>query len=150
MSWSPDSAQIAYGGVSRKSCIKVKNIETGATREVPISLTVCSISFDPFGKYLLLLLRNNILYVHNANSLEKVKEVALSPGASEKESIATVKENRIMSWSPDFNFLVCPSLDDNKVSLAINISRGGGFRVKNVFFGHISSISSAKFNPTLY
>ena len=99
---------------------------------------------------MLLLLRNNILYVHNASSLEKVKEVALSPGASEKESIATVKENRIMSWSPDFNFLVCPSLDDNKVSLAINISRGGGFRVKNGFFGHISSISSAKFNPNLY
>ena len=148
--WSPDSIQVAYGGISRKSCIKVKNIETGITRDISIPLAACAISFDPFGKYLLLLLRNNILYVHNATSLEKIKEIPLSLNLNTKENISTVRETRVMDWSPDFNYFVCPSLDDNKVSLALNLSRSGGFRVKQAFLGHVSSISSVKFNPNLY
>ena len=73
ISWSPDSSQVAYGGLSRKNTIKIKNIETGATRDLPIPLAVCGISFDPFGKYLILLLRSNIVYVYNSNNLTKVK-----------------------------------------------------------------------------
>ena len=150
VSWSPDSINVAYGGLSRKNCIKIKNIQTGATKDLAIPLAVCSISFDPFGKYLLLLLRNNILYIYNASSLSKVKEVPLSPNTNKKESINTVRDIRGMGWSPDFNYLVCPSLDDSKVSVAVNLSRSGGFRFKQGFLGHVSSISCAKFNPNLY
>jgi WD40 repeat protein len=55
-----------------------------------------------------------------------------------------------MGWSPDFNHLVCPSLDDNKISLALDLCRSTGFKVKQVFLGHVSSISCATFNPNLY
>lgn len=79
--WSPDSVWVAYGGLSKKNTVKIKNIQSGVTQEIFIPVVVCSISYDPFGKYLLLLLRNNILYLYNANSLNKVKEVPLSPNA---------------------------------------------------------------------
>lgn len=88
--------------------------------------------------------------MYNASNLDKIKEVSLNPSTNSKENVATVREIRGMGWSPDFNHLVCPSLDDNKISLAINLSRNGCFRVKNAFLGHVSSISSAKFNPNLY
>jgi hypothetical protein len=69
----------------------MKNIETGATKDLPISLAVCSISFDPFGKYFILLLRNNIINIYNSNNLTKVKEVPLYPNADPKESLNTVR-----------------------------------------------------------
>lgn len=81
IAWSPDSLWIAYGGLSKKNTVKIKNIQSGATQEISIPLVVCSISYDPFGKYLLLLLRNNILYVYNSTSLNKLKEVPLDPTA---------------------------------------------------------------------
>jgi WD40 repeat protein len=115
-----------------------------------IPLAISSISYDPFGKYLLLLVRNNIVYIYNSISLGKVSEVALSPKAETLENINTVKETRNMGWSPDFNYLVCPSLDDSRISLAINLCRSNNFKVQNVFYGHVSSISCAKFSPNLY
>lgn len=150
MTWSPDSQMIAYGGLSRKNTIKIKNIQTGGTRDLPIPLTVSGISFDPFGKYLLLLLMNNIVYVYNSSNLSKVREVPLSPSADPNQNSNTVKEIRMMGWSPDFHHMVCPSLDDSKVSLALDLSRSGGFKVRQAFLGHVSSISCASFNPNLY
>lgn len=54
-------------------------------------LAVSSISYDPFGKYLLVLIRSNVLYIYNSNSLAKIKEVELSPNARLGENINTVK-----------------------------------------------------------
>lgn len=113
-------------------------------------LTVSSISFDPFGKYLLLLIRNNVLLVYSSTSLTKIREVNLSPKANSLENINTVKEIRQMGWSPDFNELVCPSLDDSKIAIALRLSRNNNFGVRNIYFGHVSSISCAQFNPKLY
>ena len=150
VAWSPDCHTIAYGGISKKNTIKIKNISTGSTRDLVIPLTVCGISFDPFGKYLIVLLRNNVVIAYNSNDLTKMREVMLSPQASSKNNLFTVREIRTMSWSPDFNNLVCPSLDDSKVSLALNLCRSSGFKVGQAFLGHVSSISCAKFNPNLY
>ena len=61
VAWSPDSQSIAYGGLSKKNTIKIKNIQVGGTRDLSIPLTVSGISFDPFGKYLVILLRSNIV-----------------------------------------------------------------------------------------
>ena len=32
LAWSPGSTMIAYGGLSKKSTIKIKNIENGSTQ----------------------------------------------------------------------------------------------------------------------
>jgi len=32
LAWSPDSTSIAYGGISKKNTIKIKNIENGSTQ----------------------------------------------------------------------------------------------------------------------
>jgi hypothetical protein len=45
---------------------------------------------------------------------------------------------------------VCPSLDDSRINLAINLSRSKDFKAKNIFMGHCTSISCCKFNPKLY
>ena len=147
--WSPDSQSIAYGGLSKKNTIKIKNIQLGATRDLPIPLAVSGISFDPFGKYLVILLRNNVISVYNTSNLSKVKEIPLSP-TDPHNNTNTVKEIRIMDWSPDFNHLICPSLDDSKVSLALNLSRNSGFKIRQAFLGHVSSLSCSSFNPNLY
>jgi len=55
-----------------------------------------------------------------------------------------------MTWSPDFNIIVCPSLDDSKIALAVGLSRQNNFKIKHIFLGHVSSVSCAKFNPNLY
>lgn len=55
-----------------------------------------------------------------------------------------------MGWSPDFNYLVCPSLDDSKISLAISLCRGTNFNINHVFMGHVSSISCVRFSDILY
>lgn len=55
-----------------------------------------------------------------------------------------------MSWSPDFNHLVCPSLDDSRIALALSLNRSTHFKVRQAFMGHVSSISCCQFNPNLY
>jgi hypothetical protein len=55
-----------------------------------------------------------------------------------------------MGWSPDFNYLAVPSLDDSKVSLALVLTRNQSFGIRKAFLGHASSISCAKFSPNLY
>eukprot|EP00919_Chromeraceae_sp_WS-2016_P000181 GHVR01000459.1.p3 GENE.GHVR01000459.1~~GHVR01000459.1.p3 ORF type:complete len:113 (-),score=3.06 GHVR01000459.1:1624-1962(-) len=106
-----------------------------------------SLSFDPFGKYILVLLRNNNLIIYNANSLLKIKQINLSPCLKDSLSI---KENIIMSWSPDFNEFAIPSLNDKICPIAVNLSRKDHFSVKNIYLGHCSTIICCKFNPKLF
>lgn len=150
IAWSPDSSSLAYGGISQKNTVKVRSLESGLRGELPFSLQVAAISYDPFGKYLLILVHSNILYVYNCTSLAKLQEIPLSPSAHPDKNISTVKEIRTMSWSPDFNYLVCPSIDDSKVSLAFALCRSANFKITYAFFGHASSISCASFSPILY
>jgi hypothetical protein len=56
-----------------------------------LSLAVSSISYDPFGKYLIILLRNNVLNVYNSTSFEKQKEIPLSPNINTASNMNTVK-----------------------------------------------------------
>lgn len=84
VAWSPDSLSVAYGGLSIKNAIKIKNIQSGSTKDLPITHAVCSISFDPFGKYLLLLLRNNFVSVYNSTNLSKVREIQLGLNGNPK------------------------------------------------------------------
>lgn len=150
IAWSPDSTSLAYAGLSKKNAIKVRSLESGTSAELAFDLTLAAISYDPFGKYLLVLAHSNILYLYNCTSLTKLREVPLSPNAHPLTHANTVKELRAMSWSPDFNYLVSPSLDDSKVSLAFSLSRAANFKTTHAFIGHASSISSAAFSPILY
>ena len=71
--------------------MKVRNLESGTARDIEIPVTVSGISYDPFGKYLLLLLSSNVVSVHNAGSLGRVATVALSPDAQPSRPINTVR-----------------------------------------------------------
>ena len=150
IAWSPHSTSLAYAGLSKKNAIKVRSLESGNCGELAFDVTISAISYDPFGKYLLVLAHSNILYVYNCTSLTKLREVPLSPNTHPQKHTSTVKEIRVMSWSPDFNYLVCPSLDDSKVSLAFSLCRGLNFKTTHAFIGHASSISCACFSPVLY
>lgn len=130
--------------------VKIRNIETGGSQEIAVALAVCGLSFDPFGKYLLVLLRDNILQVYNSSSLALQHQVPLSPGASTGLNVSTVKDIRQLGWSPDFAHVLCPSLDDSCVSLSLSLSRSNQFGVRQAFFGHVSSISGGQFSPNLY
>jgi hypothetical protein len=68
IAWSPDSTSYCCGGLNKKNSIKIRNVENGTCKEIILSLAVSSISYDPFGKYLLILLRNNVLNVYNSTS----------------------------------------------------------------------------------
>jgi hypothetical protein len=95
-------------------------------------------------------MRSNIVYLYDSQNYSKLKEIPLSPETSPLKNAVTVREYRGMAWSSDFSHFVCPSLDDSKVALAIDLLRGNNFSIHQAFIGHISSISCAKFNPRLY
>lgn len=91
ISWSPDNLSIAYGGLSVHNTIKIRNLEKGSVQSLAVPLSVCGLSFDPFGKYLLVLTRSNILEVYNSSNLQLQSKVSLHPGASPTANVNTVK-----------------------------------------------------------
>lgn len=106
-----------------------------------------SISFDPFGKYLFVLLRNNHLEIYNTLNYQKQKTINLSPV---NVKINPIREIRSGGWSPDYGNFVIPSLDDSRINISFNLSRKYDFQIRNVYMGHCSAISCCKFNPKLY
>ena len=70
--------------------------------------------------------------------------------AETKKDINSVKDRRIMAWSPDFTLLAAPNLNDLKVSSTVVFDRKKNFTVKNILIGHRTPINCLKFNPHIY
>lgn len=70
--------------------------------------------------------------------------------ANSVEDLNSVKEKRVMSWSPDYTLLACPNLNNMKLSTGIIFDRKKNFTVKNILVGHKTPINCLKFNPHIY
>ena len=110
--------------------------------------SICGLMWDPLSKYFLALLLNNQLIVFKCQNWDIFKKVSLnlSPKYS---SLSCKRQRRSLTWSPDYNFLIVPSLDDSIVPLACAIDRQN-FEIKQCFFGHFSTINYVAFNSNIY
>jgi WD40 repeat protein len=70
--------------------------------------------------------------------------------AHSKNDVKTMKDRKVMSWSPDYTLLACPNLNDSKVSTIAVFDREKDFSVKNILIGHKTPVNCMKFSPYIY
>ena len=160
--WSPDSESFAIAGIHKTFSIIIRNIISKQFKIIALDSIVSAICFDPFDRYLSILNGRNCLNLYT-NHNEFYKSIPLSSSSTidkcqtlsassmgQSESLMTVKEIRGIDWSADFSSIVMPSLEDNKMPIAIQLSRIRDFKPEFVFIGHSSPINVMKFHPKLF
>lgn len=55
-----------------------------------------------------------------------------------------------IDWSPDFRYILAPSIDNKPISYVTALERNSAFSVKGLFMGPFSTINCVRFNPNLY
>ena len=125
----------------------IRNVETGELEVLAFDSLVVSSLFDQFGKYIAILSSDNKIHIYDSTTLNLIKNISM---AETKKDINSVKDRRIMAWSPDFTLLASPNLNDLKVSSAVVFDRKKNFTVKNILIGHRTPINCLKFNPHIY
>ena len=65
------------------------------------------------------------------------------------EKYTSKREDRKIDWSPDYRFLLIPSMDDRVVPIVCVLDRHADFKVTKTFIGPFSSINCVRFSPKL-
>jgi WD40 repeat protein len=110
---------------------------------------IVSCIWDPLGKYICWLSLGNNVHVYNLSSKKVETSVSLNLKADKSELFVS-KEERLMDFSPDLNYLLVPSLDDKKMPFVCALKRSNNFQIEFVFAGHFSSITCVKFYPAIF
>lgn len=148
--WSQDSQLYLCYGITPKDTplsLNIRNIETQHLKQIYTSDMVILANFDPFGKYIVVLLLGNALELYDAHTLDKIRSINL---AETKNDVPTLRDHRLGDWSPEYGFFVCPNLNDSRLPIALVFDRNRNFNIKEILIGHQATISCAKFNPNVY
>lgn len=116
---------------------------------IEIDNKVVSCIWDPLGKFICWLTLGNQLQVYNLNSKKIENTISLNLKI-DKTELYVSKEERMMDFSADLNYLLVPSLDDKKMPFVCALKRSNGFQVEYVFAGPFSSITCVKFFPAIF
>ncbi len=127
--------------------VNVRNLETNELKQIITQDTPILVNFDPFGKYIAVLMLKNNIDLYDASTLDKIRSIIL---AETKNDIPTLRDRRLADWSPEFSYFVCPNLHDSKTPTAVIFDRNKNFVTKDILIGHQSPISCAKFNPQAF
>jgi len=93
---------------------------------------------------------NNVI-IWKCNSWDKSFVVSLTcPISVDHAKISSKRDDRKIDWSPDYRYVLLPSLDDKIVPFVCALDRQKDFKVCKTFMGPFSSINCVKFNPNLY
>jgi WD40 repeat protein len=111
---------------------------------------VVAVIWDPLRKYVCGLTLDNKIFIYNMSSKSTEKTVDINMQESSELAQNIAKEDRLLSFSPDLNYLLIPSLDDRKVPHLVALSRKDGFKVTNVFGGPFGAISCCSFYPQIF
>ena len=152
LAWSPDSQRIASSSLSHRIVIRdLTSPDDSIEKVLKLEIKVLGLVWDPLDKYLLGLCGDNKLIVWKTKSFEVFKTVNLSfsPKPGLAEMFNSKREDRKIDWSPDFKYILSPSLDDKIVPVVCALDRQD-FDVKFTFMGPFSSINCIKFNPVLF
>jgi len=151
LAWSPDSLRIASSSLSHRIIIRdLTSSDDIIEKVLNLDIKVLGLVWDPLDKYLMGLCADNKLIVWKTKSFEVFKTINLSfspkPGI---EFFHSKREDRKIDWSPDYKYVLSPSLDDKIVPVVCALDRQD-FEVKFTFMGPFSSINCIKFNPILF
>lgn len=72
------------------------------------------------------------------------------PGLGSQDKYTSKREDRKIDWSPDYRYLLVPSLDDRIVPVVCALDRHRDFKVSKTFLGPFSSVNVVRFSPILY
>lgn len=107
--------------------------------------------WDTYDKYLAALYSDNQVIIWKANSWEKSYVVSLTcPISSDLTKLSSKRDDRKIDWSPDYRYVLVPSLDDKIVPFVCALDRQKDFKVCRTFMGPFSSINCVKFNQNLF
>ncbi|EAR94477.1 TUP1-like enhancer of split protein (macronuclear) [Tetrahymena thermophila SB210] len=153
ITWAPDSSRIASGGLDGKIVVRsvdiAKNYEK--IKELSHDNKILGLVWDTYDKYLAALYSDNNVIIWKCNSWEKSFIVSLTcPISSDISKITSKRDDRKIDWSPDYRYVLVPSLDDKIVPFVCALDRQKDFKVCKTFMGPFSSINCVKFNPNLY
>ena len=120
-------------------------------KEIDCGNKVVGIVWDPFDKYVACLRFDNTVMVWKVVSWELFATVCLNfPHMNTAEKYTSKREDRKIDWSPDFRYLLVPSLDDRIVPVVCALDRHRDFKVTKTFLGPFSSVNVVRFSPILY
>lgn len=149
LTWSPDSSKIASSSLGNKIVIRnIQKEDAEIEKVLNLDIKVLSVIWDPFDKYLVCLGGDNNLVVWRTKNWERINTISLSfmPG---KVNHTLKREDRKIDWSPDYKYILTPSLDDKIVPVVCAIDRQD-FSVKFTYMGPFSSINCIRFSPRLF
>lgn len=98
--WSPDSQNYICHGVNPKDmplAVNIRRLENLEVRQIFTEETAVMANFDPFGKYVVVLLLSNTLEVFDVRTLEKIRSISLAESQSD---VLTKGDRRLGDWSP--------------------------------------------------
>ena len=143
----PADGEFAYGTLDGRLVI---NQQIPALNDsVDTGNKVVSCIWDPLGKYICWLNIKNQVSIYNLNS-KKIENTVKLNLKSDKSELFVCKEERIMDFSPDLNFLLVPSLDDKKMPFVCALKRSANFNIEYIFAGPFSSITCVRFYPGIF
>lgn len=108
---------------------------------------VFAANFDPFGKYIVVLLKTNTIVFYDAQTLDPLQEISM---ACNERDPPPFKDRRVIDWSPDYGYVLVPNLNEFKVPIAVLFDRHSKFSVHMVISGHTYPITCIKFNPNIF
>jgi len=148
--WSPDEKRAIIG--TQTNLLYLYEVETKTQlKRLKLDYIPIGIAWDPLNSYIGVLTTENCLTIYTANNLEQKKKVSLNLGSQKFSDAKTKRLDRKISWSPDGEYLVCPSLEDkNELPVACGINRIQNFEIDNVFAGPSAAITCVAFLDMIF
>jgi len=148
--WSPDEKRCIIG--TQTNLLYLYEVETKTQlKRVKLDFIPIGIAWDPLNSYIGVLTTENCLTVYAANNLEQKKKVSLNLGHQKFSDAKTKRLDRKISWSPDGEYLICPSLEDkNELPVACGINRIQNWEIDNVFAGPSAAITCVSFLDCIF
>jgi WD40 repeat protein len=121
MTWSQDGTKVATSSLDSRIVI-VDVVKRTVVKSIECANKVVGIIWDPFDKYLACLCFDNVVMVWKVVSWELCSSISLNfPNIS--TTYTSKREDRKIDWSPDFRYLLVPSLDDRVVPVVCALDR---------------------------
>jgi WD40 repeat protein len=148
--WSPDEKRVVIG--SRPDNLYVHDVDLNQQiKKIKLEYIPLAVSWDPRNGYVALLTLENCVTFYDALTFDQKKKVSFNAGSSKFSDLRTKRNERIITWSPDGEFCMCPNLEDkNELPMLLGIDRPKGFVVSSVFAGPTASISCISFLDALF
>lgn len=148
--WDPASSKIATGSQDGRIVIRSIVGDCRKIKEISDNNKVLGLVWDTYDRYLAALYSSNNVVVWQIDNWSVSYRIDLNSPLHEPLKYGSKREDRKIDWSPDYRYILVPTLEDKIVPMVAAIDRNDNFQVKQIFMGPFSSINCVKFNPRLF